>query len=51
MNDHLSALRLFAQVARIGSFSGAGREAGVSQSSASRTIKGLEIDCIATTKD
>lgn len=42
MNDHLNALRLFVRVARLGSFSAAGRELGVPQSSASRTIATLE---------
>lgn len=42
MPDHLSALRLFARVARRGSFSGAGRELGIPQSTASRTIAALE---------
>ncbi len=42
MNDHLDALRLFVRVARRGSFSAAGRELGVPQSTASRTIAALE---------
>lgn len=42
MSDHLSALRLFARVARKGSFSAAGRELGIPQSTASRTIATLE---------
>lgn len=42
MNDHLEALRLFTRVARLGSFSAAGRELGVPQSSVSRTIALLE---------
>lgn len=42
MNDHLEALRLFARVARRGSFSAAGRELGMPQSTASRTIAMLE---------
>lgn len=42
MNDHLSALRLFARVARKGSLSAAGRELGIPQSTASRTLAGLE---------
>jgi DNA-binding transcriptional LysR family regulator len=42
MSDHLDALRLFVRVARLGSFSAAGRELGVPQSSASRTIATLE---------
>ncbi|HEY1926214.1 MAG TPA: LysR family transcriptional regulator [Caulobacteraceae bacterium] len=42
MSDHLSALRLFARVARRGSFSAAGAELGVPQSTASRTIAALE---------
>src|SRR5262245_36476045 len=42
MSDHLFALRLFARVARKGSFSAAGRELGVPQSSASRIVAELE---------
>ena len=42
MNDHLLALRLFARVARVGSFTAAGRELGISQSSASRVVAALE---------
>jgi DNA-binding transcriptional LysR family regulator len=42
MNDRLTALRLFARAARIGNFSGAGRELGLSQPSASRLIAALE---------
>jgi DNA-binding transcriptional LysR family regulator len=42
MSDHLFALRLFARVARCGSFSAAGRELGIPQSTASRTIAELE---------
>jgi DNA-binding transcriptional LysR family regulator len=42
MSDHLFALRLFARVARKGSFSAAGRELDVPQSTASRTIAELE---------
>lgn len=42
MNDQLNALRLFVRVARTGSFSRAGRETGLSQATASRTIKALE---------
>jgi DNA-binding transcriptional LysR family regulator len=42
MSDHLFALRLFARVARRGSFSAAGRELGIPQSTASRTIAELE---------
>src|SRR5580698_5637112 len=42
MSDHLSALRLFARVARKGSFSAAGRELDIPQSTASRTIAELE---------
>lgn len=42
MNNHLDALRLFVRVARRGSFSAAGRELGVPQSTASRTIAALE---------
>jgi DNA-binding transcriptional LysR family regulator len=42
MNDRLFALRLFMRVARVGSFSAAGRELGLSQPSASRIIAELE---------
>jgi len=42
MNDRLFALRLFARVARKGSFSAAARELNVPQSTASRTIAQLE---------
>jgi DNA-binding transcriptional LysR family regulator len=42
MSDHLFALRLFARVARKGSFSAAGRELNIPQSTASRTITTLE---------
>jgi DNA-binding transcriptional LysR family regulator len=42
MSDRLFALRLFARVARKGSFSAAGRELNIPQSSASRTIATLE---------
>jgi len=42
MNDRLSALRLFARAARVGNFSSAGREVGLSQPSASRLIAALE---------
>lgn len=42
MSDQLEALRLFVRVARKGSFSAAGRELGVPQSTASRTIAELE---------
>jgi DNA-binding transcriptional LysR family regulator len=42
MSDRLFALRLFARVARIGSFSAAGRELNIPQSTASRTIATLE---------
>ncbi|HEY4296723.1 MAG TPA: LysR family transcriptional regulator [Paraburkholderia sp.] len=48
MNDHLAALRLFVTVARKGSFSAAGRELGIPQSSASRAIAQLERDMGAT---
>jgi len=42
MSDRLLALRLFARVARTGSFSRAGRELGLSQPSASRIAAALE---------
>lgn len=42
MSDHLEALRLFIRVARRGSFSVAGRELGIPQSTVSRTITTLE---------
>lgn len=42
MSDRLLALRLFARVARKGSFSAAGRELNIPQSTASRTIAALE---------
>lgn len=42
MSDRLFALRLFARVARLGSFSKAGREFGLSQPSASRIMAELE---------
>lgn len=42
MNDRLLPLRIFARVARLGSFSRAGRELGLSQPSVSRAIAALE---------
>jgi DNA-binding transcriptional LysR family regulator len=42
MNDRFLSIQLFARVARTGSFSLAGREAGLSQPSASRIIAALE---------
>src|SRR5260370_28340147 len=42
MSDRLGALRLFARVARKGSFSAAGRGLNIPQSTASRTIATLE---------
>ena len=42
MSDRLFALRLFARVARTGSFSRAARELGVSQPTASRIAAELE---------
>ena len=42
MSDRLFALQLFARVARKGSFSAAGRELNIPQSTASRTIAALE---------
>jgi len=44
MNDKLLALRVFARVARTGSFSAAARELDLSQPSVSRIIAGLEKD-------
>ena len=44
MNDQLSALRLFARVAQLGSFSAGGRELGVPQPTVSRVISNLEKD-------
>ena len=48
MNDRLSALKLFARAAGVGNFSGAGRELGLSQPSASRLIAALEEEVGAT---
>jgi DNA-binding transcriptional LysR family regulator len=42
MTDRFTALKLFARVARAGSFSRAGRELGMSQPSVSRVIAALE---------
>ena len=42
MSDTVSALKLFVRVARLGSFSRAGLELGLSQPSVSRTIRELE---------
>jgi DNA-binding transcriptional LysR family regulator len=42
MTDRIAALRLFARVARLGCFSSAGHELGLSQPSASRLIAALE---------
>ena len=44
MNDRISSLRLFVRVARTGSFTAAGKEAGLSQPSTSRIISKLEED-------
>jgi DNA-binding transcriptional LysR family regulator len=44
MSDRLDALRMFIRVARLGSFSAAGREVAVPQSTVSRTIAALERD-------
>ena len=44
MNDRISSLRLFVRVARTGSFTAAGVEAGLSQPSVSRIISNLEKD-------
>jgi DNA-binding transcriptional LysR family regulator len=48
MNDRLTALKLFARAGRVGNFSSAGRELGLSQPSASRLIAALEADVGAT---
>jgi DNA-binding transcriptional LysR family regulator len=48
MNDRLLALRLYARVARTGSFSAAGRELALSQPSVSRIISALEAAVGAT---
>jgi DNA-binding transcriptional LysR family regulator len=48
MNDRLTALRLFARAGRVGNFSSAGRELGLSQPSASRLIAALENEVGAT---
>jgi DNA-binding transcriptional LysR family regulator len=42
MTDRLTALKLFARAGRVGSFSAAGRELGLSQPSTSRLISALE---------
>src|ERR1700744_4246888 len=42
MNDRFFSLKLFTCVARVGSFSVAGREMGISQPTASRIIADLE---------
>jgi DNA-binding transcriptional LysR family regulator len=44
MNDRLAALKLFVRVSQSQSFSGAGRELGLSQPSVSRIISDLETD-------
>ena len=44
MTDNFSTLRLFARVARTGSFTAAGKEVGLSQPSVSRIISNLEKD-------
>lgn len=48
MSDRLFALRLFVRVARKGSFSAAGRDLNIPQSTASRTIANLEGEIGAT---
>ena len=48
MKDRLTALKLFARAARIGNFSSAGRQLGLSQPSASRVIAALEDEVGAT---
>jgi DNA-binding transcriptional LysR family regulator len=42
MNDRFESLQLFVRVARTGSFSVAGRELGITQPTASRTLAALE---------
>jgi DNA-binding transcriptional LysR family regulator len=42
MNDRFESLKLFVRVARTGSFSVAGRELGITQPTASRTLAALE---------
>src|SRR5246127_2574618 len=42
MNDRFESLQLFVRVARTGSFSVAGREMGMTQPTASRTVAALE---------
>src|SRR5258708_33660454 len=42
MNDRFFSLQLFARVARLNSFSIAGREMGLSQPTASRSVAALE---------
>src|ERR1700727_3950213 len=44
MKDRLTALKLFARAARIGNFSSAGRQLGLSEPSPSRVIAALEDD-------
>lgn len=48
MNDRLTALKLFVRAGRMGNFSSAGRELGLSQPSASRLIAALEAEVGAT---
>jgi DNA-binding transcriptional LysR family regulator len=48
MNDRLTALKLFARAGRVGNFSSAGRELGLSQPTASRLIAALEHEVGAT---
>src|SRR3984885_10568116 len=48
MNDRLTALKLFARAGRVGNFSTAGRELGLSQPTASRIIAALEHELGAT---
>jgi DNA-binding transcriptional LysR family regulator len=48
MKDRLTALKLFARAARIGNFSSAGRQLGLSQPSTSRVIAALEDEVGAT---
>jgi DNA-binding transcriptional LysR family regulator len=48
MKDRLSALRLFVRIARLGSFSAAGRELNIPQPTVSRIVSQLERDLSAS---